>query len=178
MKLPTGRLCFTPGSQPSVAWGKLEIQLRRIGFLGPALSENAYQVGEHFFHLILFTGCAVQISLEPTEGPFCHIRFLGPFDPPRLLRGRNSRPPRCPRCRSPYRAFSQLPAIPAPRLRCPSCARETPLENWDWKHSGGLGRQFLLVEEIFPGEAVPDPKLLQALETLSGAPWSYFYQQD
>jgi hypothetical protein len=53
-----------------------------------------------------------------------------------------------------------------------------PFREWDWKGNAGLGRVFVVVEEIFPGEALPSPALTDVLERLSGSPWRHFYVQE
>jgi hypothetical protein len=50
--------------------------------------------------------------------------------------------------------------------------------DWDWKQQGGFGRLFVMVEEVFPGEAVPTPGLLDLLRDLDGTPWRHFYVQE
>jgi hypothetical protein len=50
---------------------------------------------------------------------------------------------------------------------------------YDFRQSAGCGRFFLLLENIFPQEAIPSPALLDALKrACQGEPWHYFYQQD
>jgi hypothetical protein len=36
----------------------------------------------------------------------------------------------------------------------------------------------VLIEEVFPGEAVPSPTLLRLLADNAGGPWRHFYVQD
>lgn len=137
--------------------------------------------GDHFLNLLVFAGCSVHVDLAPPSGggPFTHIRLLGPFPHPRLLAGRNTRPPRCPACRDPYRDWrAALISAAIPTWICSSCASALPAWAWDWKHQGGYGRTIIAVEEVFPGEAEPAPTLLEALQRLTATPWRHFYVQD
>jgi hypothetical protein len=63
-------------------------------------------------------------------------------------------------------------------LDCPACGHSAPPWSWDWKESAGFGRIFLTVEEVFPGEAVPAPALLDLLTRITGCAWRHFYIQD
>jgi hypothetical protein len=46
-----------------------------------------------------------------------------------------------------------------------------------WRKNAGFGRVFVTVEDVFPGEAVPVPTLLEGLRAASGVDWRYFYLQ-
>ncbi len=173
-----------PFAEPGL--GELLGGLERCGFLGPALGpgQSAWLAGDAILSWISFTGCSPHIRLEPPAdgtGSFCHILLEGPYPTPRLSWGRNSRPPRCPRCRGPIadwpvhrRQWDLAPARPFP---CPSCGEAvTPLA-LRWRENGGFGRLFLALDDVFPGEAVPVPALFEELEVLSAQPWHHFYIQ-
>jgi hypothetical protein len=50
---------------------------------------------------------------------------------------------------------------------------------YDFRQSAGCGRLFILVENIFPQEAIPSTTLLEAMKrATNGEAWYYFYQQD
>jgi hypothetical protein len=188
MPFHTGRLLLTPADPPRVPdVPRLLEALAAAGLIGPTLpgEEHAFLVGQRFFELVTFAGCAVQLELAPppTGGlPFCHIRLIGPFARPTLLQGRNARPPRCRACRTPLKDWRerlgpQNPGEGIP-LPCPACGTARPPWDWDWKESAGFGRFFIAVEEVFPGEAAPAPALLELLTRETGAAWRYFYVQD
>ena len=190
MRNHTGRLILAP-RDPRCAPDRRPLirALGGAGFLGAALTPegDAYAVGEDFLHLIAFAGCAVQVELTPStesDRPFCHIRIAGPFAEPALLIGRNTRPPRCPACRVPLRAWrdtlrDRIPGAWHPEpLPCPACATVSPVCTWDWKETGGCARLSLSVEEVFPGEASPTDNLMQVLEGVARTPWRHFYIQD
>jgi hypothetical protein len=47
-----------------------------------------------------------------------------------------------------------------------------------WRQDAGIARFFIQIEDIFPGEAVPVPTLLQELIQAADCPWRHFYLQD
>lgn len=190
----TGRLILTAADPVADLDSALLIAtLTRLAFIGAPLAEPpdavpAFRIGSEFSSLVSFTGCAVQILDVPTpNAPFCHIR-IPPLAPrSRLHYGRNTRAPRCPDCRGrldDWQAHTAHWASPhwetrsAPDAICPHCGASHPLCRWDWKQQGGCGRLTILVEEVFPGEAVPTPALLERLAQASNAGWRYFYVQD
>lgn len=184
----TGRLVLTtadPLAGPDPAL--LIAALSASGFIsGPLPGRRAaFAVGRNFLSLLAFSGCAVAIAADPATAPgsaFCHVALPAPTPAPRLLWGRNTRPPRCPACRARLadwqRRVLDAPLRPLPGLTCTQCGETRPPWRWDWKEQGGYGRQFILVEEVFPGEAVPTAPLLEILIDASGSGWRYFYVQD
>lgn len=186
----TGRLVLAP-REPHCAPDRAVLirALAAAGLLGSPLTPagDAYAVGDAFLHLVAFTGCAVQMEVDPrpeSGRTFCHIRFVGPFEEPVILTGRNTRPPRCPVCRYPLRDWRDvLPcstsiAKQADPLPCPACATLSPACAWDWKESGGCARLALFVEEVFPGEATPTDALMRVLAEVTQTSWRHFFIQD
>ncbi len=166
--------------------GRLTSRLRAAGFLGRPLGgrAGAFAVGERFLAFLTFAGCSVHIELDPeAETPSCYIRYVGPFARPTLLCGRNTRPPRCRSCRAPLsdwqRRLAEADAATSERcpIPCPTCGDARPPWDYDWREQAGYGRLFLAVEEVFPGEAVPTPALLDLLQG-GGSDWRHFYVQD
>jgi hypothetical protein len=187
MPAHTGRLILTeqdPFRLPDEA--ALRTALDAVGLIAGPLpdGEAYYATGPRFLELVVFAGCAVRLELSPRGdgGPFCHVRLLGPYTLPRFLGGRNTRPPRCPSCRAPLKGWAGA-ALGWDRsaeqpLACPACGARASAFRWDWKEGAGFGRLLLSIEEVFPGEAVPTPALLDLLTRTSGRPWRYFYAQD
>jgi hypothetical protein len=158
--------------------------LCQTGFIVAPLpdEEHAFAVGPSFLSLLAFAGCAVTIPTGEDNAPRCQVRVPVPESAPRLLWGRNTRPPRCPGCRARLQDWRErLPdwqGRPAVGAACPACGEIRPPWRWDWKQQGGFGRLFVLVEEVFPGEAVPSPRLLDLLTRACGCGWRHFYIQD
>ncbi len=186
VRLHTGRLVLTPvDPQVAAAHERVIATARDLGLIGPALPHReGFAVGPKFLDLIAFTGCAVQLNLEPpTSGAaFCHIRIPPPAPSPRLLSGRNTRPPQCPACRRPLRQWRDQAAhwdqASIPLLHCVDCGEQTQAWAWRWREQAGFGRAFVLIEEVFPGEGTPLPGLMRGLETIGAGPWHRFYVQD
>lgn len=183
----TGRLILSPQDPNSAPEpGELIRTLRSAGFLGGTLETDAdrFLVGEEFLQLVTFAGCAVQVDVSPRgtdDKPFCHIRIAGPYTTPRAMLGSNTRPPRCPTCRTPLRNWRTVlgPSLAAATASlCPACATSAPLCAWDWKESGGFARLAIWIEEVFPGEAAPTDALMQLLSSTCGDPWRHFYLQE
>lgn len=193
MRRHTGRLVLAPRDPDCAPEPAILIRpLKEAGFLGAPLTPrgDAYAAGATFLYLVAFTGCAVHLELDPqrepsseTHRPFCHIRIAGPFPNPVVLTGRNTRPPRCPACRTPLRdwrdRFGAGPTSGHARpLSCPHCGSIAAACRWDWKESGGCARLWLCVEEVFPGEANPTDALMRILVGATHTPWRHFYIQD
>lgn len=143
-----------------------------------------FDPGERFSEHLAFTGCAVQIGGESD----IHVWLPAISAEPMLLVGRNSRPPRCPGCGSTLQDWrAQLPSALWPAtasgackhlmLVCPNCETHAPASDWDWRKQAGIGRQWLIIEGVFPKEASPLPSLLANLEGLDLGPWHYAYLQ-
>ncbi len=191
-RLDTGRLLLTP-EDPTAAPSSAQIlsRLHSAGLLGMEASsgERRFSAGERLFEYIAFTGCAVQLDSAASSTPGLSIAVDGPFDRPQLRCGRNSRPPQCPECRAPltgWRAqYVDLAAAEVGdsiRLSCARCGSESPAETWTWGRQAGVGRVFVAIAPIFPGEGRPLPALFSLLEDIAPAaeigPWRYFYVQD
>lgn len=187
----TGRLILTPKDPfyaPATPEQILQ-RLREIAFCGEELADlegQHYLLGERFMQLVTFMGCSPYIQLEPTadDQPFCHLILEGPYAAPRFLQGRNTGSPRCENCRKPIRDWQAGMAAwrndPANHLAgCPHCGHQENPAGYNWRQSAGCGRLFLLVENIFPSEAIPSEELLRSLrESDAGMEWIYFYIQD
>jgi hypothetical protein len=188
--LHTGRLALTPENpylRPEEP-ARILAQLREIGFIGDRLadSDNRYLLGDNFMQLVTFMGCSPNIELNPGEPgqPFCHLVIDGPSERPRLLRGRNTTPPRCAGCRKRLEDWQTIfetwrQEAPGWQAPCPHCGHLQDPATYDFRQSAGCGCLFLLVENIFPQEAIPSPALLHRLQaTTDDRPWRYFYLQD
>ena len=189
MRSHTGRLLLTTNDPQAAPEAGLVIgALSGAGFIGEPLRgpERAFGVGPAFLSLLAFTGCAVAIATDPGDDaggiPRCRVHIPALFPTPHFQSGRNTRPPRCPVCRAPLRDWGRRTQgwVDSPHrgATCPSCGETRPPWRWDWKEQGGFGRLFVAVEEVFPGEAVPMPRLFDVLTRACGSGWRHFYVQD
>ncbi len=185
----TGRLILTPVDPLQAADPyRLQTRLKDIAFISESIgtsAETAFLIGDAFLSLITFLGCSPFIEVSPTEdgSAFCQVRLLGPHSDPKFLRGRNTQPPRCMACRGRLNDWldKALSWEQQPQEYCIDCERcgshQRPID-LQWKQNAGFGRVFIAIDNIFPGEAVPVPNLLQELEKFTGTDWRYFYIQD
>ncbi len=169
--------------------------LGKLGFIGrpfPLAGRTHHLPGEHFLDLVTFLGCSPVISLVPpvdTPGDpaahadaFCHIGLWYAGEQAVFIGGRNTAPPRCPRCRERETSWQALitawTSRPSRyRWHCPACSQDVHPFQLDWRQSAGFGRFFVEIWGIHPAEAVPGDLLLDTLERSTGEPWSYFYWQ-
>ncbi len=187
--LHTGRLILTPEdpyfvpNQPDAILHRLE-KIELIG--SPLKNGNGYLLGDAFMQLVTFMGCSPAILLEPNQSgeAFCHLLSKGPYPKPQLIEGKNTRPPRCTACRKRINEWNRLFQEWSEKesgwtFSCPHCQQNQDPAALDFRQSAGCGRYFLLIENIFPQEAIPSPTLLKALRDESqDQPWRYFYQQE
>ncbi len=194
-RLHTGRLVLTPTDPlQTVCVTDVITALKSVRLLGDALpgEADAYVAGPALGDCVGFTGCAVQFDGlnqgGQMGGPW--LRIPPASDSPCLLWGRNTRPPRCPSCEAPLRAWrEQLPLAAggpgalvssdaALALHCSQCGATAAAYRWRWGRHGGAGRSLVFIEEVFPGEAAPLPALFRTLEGVGAGPWHFFYVQD
>lgn len=185
----TGRLVLTP-RDPTLSPQSLDPlieQMRQIGLAGDAFdspTNQSYLVGDDFFKWVNFMGCSPYIPMEPsTDGqPFCHVRFQGPLQTPVIMTGRNTRPPQCGQCGKPMADWQEACEDWINNQQAVSCshchASQSP-RDLRWRKSAGMGRCFMIIEHIFPQEALPADGLMCTLEQATEiGPWVYFYIQD
>lgn len=184
--MSTGRLILSfPDPLSGGALERLLSTLEAAGFIGDPIRRGAgeFMTGNRFLQLVTFMGCSPFLRLEPSgadDSDFCHVRIHGPYANPRFVRGTNTRPPRCPNCRRRVEEWQPLAerweATRDAAHHCPACGSETPFTGLEWRQNAGIGRLFIEVTQVFPGEAVPVPALMELLAT-TGGPWNYFYVQ-
>ncbi|MEW8505848.1 MAG: hypothetical protein AB2598_04040 [Candidatus Thiodiazotropha sp.] len=189
-QLHTGRLVLTPEDPylvPEDPRGLIQ-RLREIGFAGDRLGEGAraFMVGDQFMRLVIFMGCSPAIQSSPNDSgeAFCHLVQSGPHPRPQFLSGRNTTAPRCEACRKRLPQWQDIMREweldpPDFLATCPHCDHGQNPVSYNWRESAGCGRYMLFAENIFPQEAVPSSKLMNALQSTTGErPWHYFYIQD
>lgn len=59
--------------------------------------------------------------------------------------------------------------------RSPACGHVVAAPRARWRHTAGFGRLFVEIPGIYPHEAVPADRLLDALAAATGVRWDYFY---
>lgn len=170
-----------PGGEPPDA-PAVARTLAMLGLTGDLLAAPAtYRAGPAFLRHVTFLGCAPHLVLEPPAdggAAFSHVAIAGPFAAPRLVVGTNTAAPRCPACRARLEGWRAALAdwVDAPlaaRARCPGCGAAQRPADLDWRDSAAVGRLFVEVRNVFPGEAVPGDELLAALHGLGGGAWRY-----
>lgn len=167
--------------------------LQHSGFISTSLMEqgtpHSFLVGDAFLQILTFMGCSPHINLEPTteDKKFCYVRIDGPWPLPELRYGQNTQMPRCCACKGrvmttslPEHSWHQwLPSWLADpysySITCTRCGqRQRPLD-LNWRREAAFGHLFIVVENIFPGEAIPIPAFLAGLHNTTGVFWQYFY---
>lgn len=188
--LHTGQLVITPEDYryipndiPSIV-----ATLDAIDFIETDIREGSpasYRLGKRFMQLVTFLGCSPAIRLAPdAEGnPYCHMLIEGPHEEPLLYQGRNTRPPRCSACgkgiddwRAQFIASGDESSDRP--ITCPKCGQQQSPASCNWRQTAGFGRFFIIIENIFPQEAIPSPELLSHLSQASEEKkWHHFFLQ-
>lgn len=183
--MTSGSLFLHP-QDPQIAPSITELVplLESLGLLGKPLPnrDHSFLVGPRFLDLVSFMGCSPYVELEPSAdstNDFCHL-VIHSLPAPRLMFGMNTRSPRCPACRKPVSESAEQLATKAAKdiqtmLTCHHCAAVSAIKDLRWRGDGGLGRTFIEVCNIFPGEAIPVDGLLNRLGREYGTEWNYFY---
>jgi hypothetical protein len=157
--------------------------LSEIGLLGKSrgtAGDGSFYAGEHFLELLTFLGCSPAIALTPEDGErYCYID-IKTHEQPQFVYGNQPFQPRCSHCRAPIHDWRQQYSpnidVEKQRIHCDQCGEDSLLSRMNWKHSAGLGRQMIIIHNIYLHEAVPGEKLLQTLESLEpSSRWEYFY---
>lgn len=161
--------------------GALIGRLRELGLAGEGMDAagRRFLAGDRFAELVAFLGCSPYLRFAPDGGgeAFCHLGLRGPFESPRLIFGRNTRPPRCPGCHN--QIVEWRAGLGDETLHCHRCGGVFPLASIAWRRNAGFGRFFLELFNVFPGEAVPSEELMRVLRefTPGQGEWGYFYLQ-
>jgi len=165
-----------------VAQPALVQALRDVGLIGERMAEaDFHKPGEEFLYLLTFLGCSPVVSLgEP--GPtadFCRVQIPAATQHTQFVAGANVKPPRCPKCSHRFEDWQARVTTwrdsGETSCTCPACGHTQPLTTLSWRQSAGFARTLVRVWGIFEGEAVPGEKLMGALETVSGGPWTHLY---
>jgi DNA-directed RNA polymerase subunit RPC12/RpoP len=192
MKQPlhTGQLVITPEDYRYIPndIGSLVATLDTMDFIETDMKEDdpaSYRLGNRFMQLVTFLGCSPAIQLEPdAEGtPYCYMVLEGPYEHPHFLNGRNTRPPRCSACGKGIDDWREQlntsdDTLTESPITCPKCGQQQSPASCNWRQTAGFGRFFVVIENIFPQEAIPSPELLTILSQASNQQsWHYFFLQ-
>jgi len=139
-----------------------------------------YTVGEEFLSLICFMGCSPNIEIEPQEdSPFCYVEIPSGKEALRFIAGDNVKKVNCPHCKKPQPALAEsLLNAEADQLfsqQCTVCNKVIDPNSINWRKSAFIARSWVLLGNIYESEAIPDDKLLMALEQASDCKWQYAY---
>lgn len=153
--------------------------LLQEGFIGSTIDgmQNSYSAGEAFLQLITFMGCSPHIRFEPEDEQdkaYCYIT-LAACDTLQMRVSEHARPPRCCACKKPVGKEWQTAVSQAELITCPHCHLQQRPDQLVWRNDSGMGRFFIEIHNIFPGEAQPVPRLLQQLQSIDASQWRYFY---
>lgn len=157
----------------------LEGVLHELGIIGDRHGPASYRAGPGFARHVVFAGCSPRLVVEPPRDGghgFCHVALHGPFERPRLVTGPNTRAPRCPACRAgidDWRRWLDGGPIGAQSADCRRCGRRTVPQQLDWRQQAAVGRVLVELRNVFPGEGMPDDRLMAALHACSGSAWRY-----
>ena len=149
--------------------------LAQLGVIGAALDEcGVFAAGEHFPRHVVYAGCSPHLRFEPAhpgDRHFCHVALHGPFEQPRVLTGANTVKPRCPHCRARLGDWPQR--LTREPQACPGCEALLKVTELDWRQHAAVGRCFIEMRNVFPGEASPSDQLLGSLQQHTDMPWNY-----
>ena len=152
--------------------------LEALQIIGAPMNEQpgvrVFHAGDGFAHHVVYAGCSPHLRFEPKhEGDlhFCHVALHGPFEQALVLTGENTVKPRCPHCRQRLSDWAErLGDTPSP---CPGCGAEIATTELDWRQHAAVGRCFVEMRNVFPGEASPSDQLITELQQASGFAWRH-----
>ena len=152
--------------------------LSALHLRGPLLIEapdkRVFSAGEGFARHVIYAGCSPHLRFEPAaphDRDYCHLALLGPYPTPVLITGENTVKPRCPRCRARLAGWQAL--VHAQQTTCPECGNQAAPWELDWRQHAAVGRFFIELRNVFPGEASPSDLLLASLREQTGKDWGY-----
>ena len=153
--------------------------LQRERLIGSSIEgmQSSYFAGEMFLQLITFMGCSPHIRFEPEDKRdkgYCYVT-LADYETLQIRVSEHARPPRCSACKKPVGKAWQTAVSQAEMITCPHCHQQQWPDQLSWRNDSGMGRFFIEIHNVFPGEAQPVPRLLQQLQIIDASQWRYFY---
>ncbi|MCK5895852.1 MAG: hypothetical protein KAG20_03540 [Cocleimonas sp.] len=160
----------------------LKNALQNIAFIDEVLPSDTgyrYKVGDDFLSLICFMGCSPAIEMEPqVDRPFCYVEISKPLDHCVLIAGHNVRKINCPQCKTGQpQLVDTLLSYPNTLFQqsCDVCHTLINPTHINWRKSAFVANTWIILGNIYESEAVPDEKLLAALEQVTHCEWKYAY---
>ncbi len=159
----------------------LERYLKNAGMIGEKVPDKfgeGFLTGDSFISLINFLGCAPSISFSPenaeTADDFCLVR-ISQYRLPQFLSAERLPLPRCPLCRTRFKASVSVESPDEPVL-CVACGQLQPVHTLLWRQAAGYASCFIEITSVYPQEAHPVQSLMNALSEVSQCAWLYFYK--
>lgn len=165
--------------ESSVDLAVVQSVLTRLEIIGSPIDGQTFLAGQGFSREVVYAGCSPYLIMKPPDDgslQFCHVALHGPLSSPQLVLGPNTVKPRCPHCRQrldDWRAWLAAGWSEVDQFPCSNCqAPLTPCAA-DWRENALCARMMVELRNVFPGEATPSDRLLDALQDATATPWRY-----
>jgi hypothetical protein len=130
--------------------------------------------GERMMEFITYLGCSPGLASAENDSQI----FLHQFAGNQGMGGQSIETLRFPRCKhaiqNPARLLS---CTPSASWRCEQCDNSGYISEINWRKSAAYADFFLEISAVFPKEAIPAEKLIQALIQFSQSDWGWFYSR-
>jgi DNA-directed RNA polymerase subunit RPC12/RpoP len=152
--------------------------------IGEKISDTSartrYQTGEKFLSLLCFMGCSPNIELEPQDDkPYCYIELENTQRGVKFISGKNLRKYQCPECKQKIENIGELINTALDNkiesISCPHCNYGIHYKNINWRKTGFIANNWIVIGNIYESEAIPDGNLLSTLEKITGTRWKFAY---
>ncbi|MCK4710218.1 MAG: hypothetical protein KAU21_16495 [Gammaproteobacteria bacterium] len=164
-------------SANELTFSKAELinHLTELGFISSSANSLNLYAGNKLMDFITFLGCSPALKLGEIESTikihhFKQLTGLG---------GESIETIRYPTCKHPIHDPAKLlkSFTETASWQCPNCELKGEIDAINWRKSAGFSKIFIEVSQIFPKEAVPSDKLLEALHTFTKYNWKWFYSK-
>ncbi len=147
--------------------------LQEIDFITNQTRSLPLQVGSKLMDYITFLGCSPALQRGDIESSIS----IHHFNQLTGLGGKSIQTIRYPGCKHPvHQPENLITSYPeVKKWKCPVCGIEGKTDEIQWRKSVGFSTIFIEISQIFPKEAVPSDKLLNALNKFTNHHWQWFY---
>lgn len=147
--------------------------LEKISFISCPTDSVTLPVGRKLMDYITFLGCSPALQRGEIESSIT-IHY---FNQLTGLGGKSITTIRYPGCKHPVHEPERLiRSYPKEESwKCPVCGIEGKTDQIQWRKSAGFSTVFIEISQIFPKEAIPSDKLLNALTEFTDHHWQWFY---